>query len=216
MSETDKRWYLPNDETLHAEGPYSSSEIIARLQSGTLKADSFIFKEDFRQIGWQRIFQVAEFANVLVTRPHCQIPPALSRGTAQIEKVEFHFERAGGEYGTENLYRRFPRAPANFPCIAHDHHKLIRGTVNNISETGVLVVFDDPKLFKPGDELILTLRGPDPLGTFSVKAVVMRVLLKHPLEIIGINFLLLTPSVRRRISRYVLKELAKMGHDQSA
>lgn len=215
MSNPDKIWYLPNDELLQPDGPFTTEEVAEMLGAGRLNLDSFIFCEKFRTVGWKRIFEVSEFTSALKKRPVCPIPRVLSRGAAQHGQPEFHFEKVKGEYGIENLYRRFPRAPASFSCFVHDETQLVQGRISNISETGVLFVLDQPDLFKEGDELILTVRGPRPIGTFSARAIVMRIFHENRTEVIGVYFLRLNPAVRRKIAKYILDELSDAPKDKA-
>lgn len=207
-----RAWYLSDDRTLEPEGPLSTEDMIKRLRLGQLKADDFVYKKDSSvEPSWRRIWEFQEFHDALRSRPVCPLPKELSKGRSK--EIQFdlsHVENIKGEYGIENIYRRHPRAPLTCPVVVHDQKNVIFAGTTDLSEMGVSITVSQGDFLKRGDEVVLTLRAPDPIGTFSCRAVVMR--LSQEGRTLGLYFLSLNPRMRRRIAQFVFEQLNKMVH----
>ena len=127
-------------------------------------------------------------------------------------RLEFNRE---GEYGRENAYRRYPRAPISAEVIIRNGHQYHRATAVDVSEKGLQIHIDNLDHYHRGEEVIVTIRNAPGIGTFSAPAVIMRVLDgtqndhngKKGKMGYGLFFLRLNPLVRRRVSAYVIKQL---------
>lgn len=248
----DKKWFIPNDETLVPYGPFTSDEVRTKLQDGSLKLDNFIWAEGSGK-EWVHIFEVDEFKNIFKTKPACKLPPEVSvieepRSVESEQTQNLKSENLNnsdklnisenlniqldqslandnppvieikkqGEYGIENVYRRFPRVPFESTVILHNQ---IRGdffTSFDISEKGISVKVDHKVPFGPSEEVIVTVRDFPELGTFTTRAVVLRQFVVKDQTILGFYFLHLNPKIRRYIAQYVFNELKRIHQDQQA
>lgn len=204
----DKKWYLPDTETFEAKGPYSTDDVNKKLKSKELNIDDFIWSDDQELERWVRIFECSEFKDNLHIYPKCKIPKKRSKGLAtQVIKVNFKNE-GGGEYGKENNYRRYPRAPIFAKCIVHNQNEFIEGYAVDISEKGVLIEVDNLSVFKVGEEIVLTIIEHTELETFSVSGVVIHEISKDGKNHVGLFFLKIAPQLKRKIAEFVISKLA--------
>lgn len=201
-------WYLPNEETIIPDGPFSFEEILARLEKGELKLDQFIYGSHFSETRWARISELPEFALAMAKYPICPLPKKRSRGLSQSQNSpsQFDFSQKEGEYGIENEYRRFPRAPFKCDIIIHNQKELLKCLAVDVSEKGLSIQVDENSLFKTGEELVVTLLDTPFAGTFSMNGTIMRSLDK-PYQGYGIYFLTINPSIKRKIAQYVIDTL---------
>lgn len=201
-------WYLPNEETIIPDGPFSFGEIVARLEKGELKLDQFIYGSHFSEMRWARISELPEFALAMAKYPVCPLPKKRSRGLSQTQNspAQFDFSRKEGEYGIENEYRRFPRAPFKCDIIIHNQKELLKCLAVDVSEKGLSIQVDENSLFKIGEELVVTLLDTPFAGTFSMNGTIMRSMDK-PYQGYGIYFLTINPSIKRKIAQYVIDTL---------
>jgi hypothetical protein len=201
-------WYLPNEETIIPDGPYSHDEILAKLQRGDLKIDAFIYGSHFSELRWSRISELPEFALTMAKYPVCPVPKKRSRGLSQtqVTQAQFDFSKNKGEYGIENEYRRFPRAPFKCDIIIHNQKQLLKCLAVDVSEKGLSIQVAENTLFNLGEEVVITLLDTPFAGTFSMNGTVMRSLDK-PYQGYGIYFLTINPSIKRKIAQYVIDTL---------
>lgn len=201
------QWYLPNDEAVAPEGPFSHEEIVARLESGQIGLDHYIWGSHFTETRWARIIELPEFSLCLSKYPLCPLPKKHSRGLSQQKKfANFDFSQKQGEYGIENEYRRFPRAPFSCQVIMHNQKDIIKCQTIDISEKGLSIEADNSLLFKVGEEIVVTILDTPYAGTFSMNATVMRSLDK-PFRGYGLYFLTVNPNLKRKIAQYVIESL---------
>lgn len=199
-------WYLPNDETIVPDGPFTSDEILARLQRGELKIDHFIYGSHFEEMRWARIGELPEFALAMTKYPVCPLPKKRSKGLAQKEVSKFDFSKDKGEYGIENEYRRFPRAPFKCDIIIHNQKQFLKCLAVDVSEKGLSLQTGENTLFNVGEELVVTFLDTSFAGTFSMNGTIMRSL-ETPYHGYGIYFLTINPSIKRKIAQYVIDTL---------
>lgn len=205
--EKKTEWYLPNEESITPEGPFSEEVIITKLKSGEIKMDQFIWGSHFSQTRWMRILELPEFATCLIKYPACPLPKKRSRGQSQQQvATHFDFSQQKGEYGVENEYRRFPRAPFACEIIIHNQKEFIRCKAVDISEKGLSIQAEESTLFKLGEDVVITLLDTPYAGTFSMNATIMRCLDK-PFRGYGLYFLTINPSIKRKIAKYVIDTL---------
>jgi hypothetical protein len=119
-------------------------------------------------------------------------------------KFEF---RSEGEYGRENVYRRFPRAPLVTEVIIRNARQYHRAQSVDISEKGLQLQLADLDAYRRGEEVVITIRNAPGIGTFSAPAVVMRVLTEGDNRGYGVFFLRLNPLARRRVSAFIIQAL---------
>lgn len=216
---TPKReWYLLDRETYESTGPFSDADIQSRIKSGEVKLDDFIWANHLGGSDWKRVFEIDDFKSVLNNKPRLPAPKVLSRGLAEskdrtVAQMD-HLKRREGNYGKENLYRRYPRAPIKVQVIIHNDYVYTKGETVDINEKGVFVHVSDLQNFEKGDEVIVTLRDAPVLGTLSIPSVILRVH-NDPSPGYGVYFLRINPNLRRLIAEYVLKELG-LKEPQSA
>lgn len=200
------QWYLPNDQILGADGPFSHDDILHKLQHKELTADFFIWGSHLNENKWIRIIDVPEFSSFLLKYPTFPTPKKRSTGSAQsLSSKNFNFTSRDGEYGIENEYRRFPRVPFDCQVIIHNQVDIFRCSTQDISEKGLSVKLEKSGM-KCGDTVTVTLVDSHWAGTFSVNATIMRVL-EEPFQGLGLYFLTLNPNVRRKIAQYVIDSL---------
>jgi len=216
MKKEGEIWFLPDDKSLNAAGPFTTEKIKEMLKNDELQIDSCIFSEEFRASGWKRVFEIPEFAEFLRRPPICPVPKLYSRGHAQGIAPKLNFEEMSGTFGVGNTYRRFPRAPLSCACFVNDQNRLFYGRIVDISEMGASVVFPEKVDFREGAVLTLTARAPAPMGTFSVRLVVVRRSQEGGGEVYGFYFLQLNPGHKRKIARYVLNELTKISKGEKS
>jgi hypothetical protein len=200
-------WYLPAGEAAEAFGPFNQEEILEKFNAGELNFDSFIWGAHFHEYKWMRIFELAEFSHLLSVYPtKSPLPKIVSKGmSSQIKKFKFRSNKAG-EYGRENEYRRYPRAPMESEVILHDQKSYVKSKSVDISEKGLSILIDEDHVFNKGDEISVTLIN-SPVGeTFSAKATVIR-LLEKPFKGYGLYFLMVKPQLKRKIAQYVIEQL---------
>ncbi len=207
-------WYLPNpqnyDEPL---GPYTSKKVLSLIQETHLGLDDFIWAKHLSETAkWSRVFEIDDFTKLLKKYPKSKVPLIRSQGISSQEnetKIDFNFEKAG-EYGVENLYRRFPRAPMENEVIIHNQKILCIGHSIDISEKGCFVEHDKPEHFEKGEEIIITFVNCSPLGgTISICGTIMNIIHSGELKGHGIYFLRLNPNIKRKIAAYVIHNLEK-------
>jgi hypothetical protein len=224
LMSVNKKWFIPNDETLVPFGPFSTDEVKAKLQDGSLKLDNFIWSEGSGQ-DWLHIFEVDEFKNIFNTKPVCKLPPEIGvvvePVSAESETLNLQLAQSlansnSSTYGIANIYRRFPRVPFESTVILHNQIKGDFFTSFDISEKGISVKVDHKVPFEPSEEIIVTVRNFPELGTFTTRAVVLRQFKMKEQNILGFYFLHLNPKIRRYIAQYVFNELKKIHQDQQA
>lgn len=202
-----REWYLPHSQELEAKGPYTTEQIYNQLREGLLRFDDFCYCRDFEPAEWRRIIEIEDFHGALLENPQCPLPKLFKQGSVP-QKFVFEAEFAkAGEYGEQNLYRRFPRVPIQADAIIHNEKNYCKGATVDISEKGVFVQTRAVEAFEKGEEVMVTLRSTSLLGTVSIPSVVLRVLQKGDREGFGIYFLRLNPVIKREIARYVLEIL---------
>lgn len=200
------QWYLPNEEVVTPEGPFTQEEILLMIAKGELSLDRFIWGSHFSETRWVRIMELPEFAMSFTKYPLCPIPKKHSRGLSQQTPNHFDFSQKEGEYGIENEYRRFPRAPFSSKVILHNQKQLLKCMAIDISEKGLSIQAEDTLIFKEGEEIIVTVLDTPYAGTFSMHATVMRSFDK-PFRGYGLYFLTVNPGLKRKIAHYVLESL---------
>lgn len=201
-------WYLPNDETIIPDGPFSTEEVLIKIKAGELKADQFVYGNHFQEMRWARVCELPELALALSKYPLCPLPKKRSRGLSQntSSPVQFDFSRNQGEYGIENEYRRFPRAPFKCDIIIHNQKVLQKGVAVDVSEKGLSIHVEENASFGLGEDLVITLLDTPFAGTFSMNGTIIRSLDKPNLGY-GIYFLTINPSIKRKIAQYVIDTL---------
>jgi hypothetical protein len=201
-------WYIPNATGTEVVGPLSLEEVETKIRNGELRPDSFVFATHMKAHRWHRVFEVHEFQKFLGTAPVAALPRHLGGSKITTERIDF--TTIEGEYGKENVYRRYPRIPFETEILVHNHSKLVKGKVFDISEKGTSLLIDDHQLFEKGDEVVVTFRnGRDNLGTFSAPAVVVRVNNDGMSTRYGIFFLRLNPKVRRKIAQHIMRVVSE-------
>ena len=65
LQDDKSKWYTVSEEKV--VGPYSSKEVMIRIQSGDLNFGSFLWKSDFS--GWKRIYEIENFLPLLPSAP---------------------------------------------------------------------------------------------------------------------------------------------------
>lgn len=200
------QWYLPNDQILGADGPFSHEDILHKLQKKELTADFFIWGSHLKENRWVRIMEVPEFSTHILKYPAVPVPKKRSTGSSHsISTKNYNFASREGEYGIENEYRRFPRVPFQCEVIIHNQKEILRCSAQDISEKGLSVRLQNCGM-KCGENVIVTLLDSGCAGTFSVSATIMRVL-DGPFQGLGLYFLTINPSVRRKIAEFVIDSL---------
>lgn len=210
-----KEWFLVDYNTLQPLGPFSRNEICEKIDRGQLRVDDFIWSSRLENPHWVRIFEVQLFNTEMKTYPKCQIPKR-SQGLAKSAN-QTHFKteparlnfRQKGQFGVENLYRRYPRAPLETDAIIHNHKIFRKTRTIDISEKGVFIAIEDTELFEKGEDIIITIRNAPEIGTFSASAVIMRSVVNHGFKGYGLYFLRLNPRTRQKIAHWVLKRLSE-------
>lgn len=211
----EEEWYLPDGEHLESIGPFSLSEILEKLKTGALKTDNYVWSPKLGDRKWRRLCDLPDFRKYLAEYPKIA-PPKRSRGSLRRQTVhEYHFDKKG-EYGTGNLYRRFPRVPLITDVIIHDNHRYIKGMSIDISENGLFVKVEDNPAFQAGSEIKVTIRNASIVGTFSVPATIVRVVVREGLQGFAMAFLRLNPKVRHNLCRYILSRLEQESKSTSS
>jgi len=201
-------WYLPSAYSGEADGPFSTQEIKAKVKEGQLGWDNFIWSEKLPKRNWYRLIEVEEFRVLQHKYPNRPLPKFYSQGDKTKAKPQLtKFFRRQGEYGKENLYRRFPRVALSAEAIIHNNKKICRGMSVDFSEMGMFVSVDNTNLFEKGEEVVITLRGVPSIETFSVNAAILRVISEGNITGYAFHFLRVKPKTRRLIAKYVLSEL---------
>ena len=174
--------------------------------------DSYAWGAHLSESRWYRFFELDEFKEALQGYPKVQLPKRRSRGLVHQQRAIQLDMSQSGEYGKENLYRRFPRAPLESEAIVHNQKKYSRAICIDISEKGVFLKLEEPDLFEKGEEVMVTIRNAPVIGTISAHSVIIRVKKTGS----GLYFLRMNPQVRRRIAQYVLKMLEGFKEQEAA
>jgi len=211
--DSQKKWFLPDDASLEPHGPFSTLEIENKIKAGELKADDYIFLDDLKELNWRRIWEYYEFASAFQRKPVCPLPQKFSRGKIAEPDVKPILTNIRGEYGEENLYRRYPRIPYDCEVIVHNQQKIIYSQSIDLCEISVSLNCDSDPQFAKGSEVFVTVRGNSQLGTFSARAVVIRAWSKGSL---ALYFLNLNPRQKRRIAKLVLQTLEKLSSGEKS
>ncbi len=201
-------WFLPNPDGLNeALGPLTAEYIMEEFADENLHLDSFVWNSSLEEQRWYRIFELKDFVKRLETYPKGPLPKKRSKGrSSQVVKVNFDYKQEG-EYGIENEYRRYPRAPLKAEVIVHNQKIHCEGVSVDISEKGMYITIEDPSIFKRGEEVVVTLVEDEYFGTFSIPSVVMNLIDRDSSKGCGLYFLRLNPQIKRKIAEYVVKEL---------
>ncbi len=213
---SDAKWFLPNDQTLRAEGPFSTDEILQKLADQTLDFQDFIWSHDLAEKRWYRLYEINVFNTRMRPKPITFLPQNLSRGQKVIKPDTEIFANRAGHYGIENMYRRFPRAPIEVEAIVHDENDILFCQTVDISERGISVQ-SEKFIFQKGAEVSVTMRSEEKIGTFTCRAVIIHIFEREHTSgaQMGLYFLSLNPNVRRRIANYVIDQLELRSIDKS-
>jgi hypothetical protein len=217
----EKKWYLPDTENKEPQGPFSTSEIVNMIDEGQLSFDGYIWTESFGE-DWESIHRVVEFyesfnrrspvkpkfkpplvvKEVEVIESADQVrPPQHATDFVEIEELEKQVLMEA--MVDENIYRRFPRRPFVSSVVLHNHKKAYIFSTVDISEKGISVKVDRNFIFHPSDEVTITVRNFQEIGTFSARTVVLREFLIDGDIVLGFYFRHLNPKIRRAIAHYV-------------
>ncbi len=219
MEKSDKtvtvEWYLPDPGGLDPLGPFSFEEISGKIVSGEVPMTTHAWGTHFSTEKWIRLLEIPEFGKFLDAYPKCPLPKRRGRGSSQKTVAKLDFSKSEGEYGVENEYRRFPRAPMKCGIIVHNQHSYLKCESVDISEKGVFVRTENNLQFPLGEEVIVTLLDTSYAGTFSVRATVMRSL-DRPFRGYGLYFLTINPMIKRRMAQYIIETLGRAPRESGA
>lgn len=206
---TEKRWFLPNPDGINeALGPYTLDEIENKIKSEELKLDSFIWDVALSEKRWHRLYELSAFNTQMQNYPKAPLPKKMSAGqSSQVIKVNFDHTTKEGEYGVENEYRRYPRAPMKAKAIIHNQKIFDEAECIDISEKGMFLSVKNPEIFSKGEEVTVTIIENSFFKTLSIPSVIMKVLNKDKMKGHGLYFLRLNPQTRRKIAEYVVQTL---------
>lgn len=202
-------WYLPDPNGDEPLGPYTKDQLIDRIRKGELSLDNYAWSTKFADQKWRRLSELSDFRDTLAKYPRAPVPKMHTKGLSQAKKPEKFDFSTKGNYGRGNLYRRFPRVPLSARAVVHNQKIYSHAECVDVSEKGVFVKMPQTDLFEKGEEVVVTLRQAPYIGTVSVAGVVMRLASEGDQSGYGIFFLRLNPLIRRRIAKYVLRELEK-------
>jgi hypothetical protein len=193
-----KIWFLPskNYELVESSlGPYSTNEILDLIKKDDLRIDDFIWAETLKENRWHRLFEIDEFKNLLKKYPNVKLPKTHSSGLKfkQLETLKFKEQR------------RYPRVDLNAKAIIHNNIQYEQTNCFDISEKGLFLRTENTYLFEQGEEVIITVRNAEDIGTFSADSVIIRVQNPPMLTGYGIQFLRLNPKIRQSIAKYIIK-----------
>lgn len=199
-------WYFAETKKDEISGPHTTQEIQSMLERQVLRPDDYVWASHLGSSRWQRICDVKFFHSYLVPYPTLKVPKLTGSKGSKSSTLEFS---GAGEFGTENMYRRYPRAPLDVEVILHDKIHLQRGRTIDISEKGVFFELSSLQSeFKKGDQVTVTFRkAPGELGTFSVKGVIVRFSETDTGGRYGVFFLRINPKIKRNIAQYIIKVL---------
>ena len=206
-------WYLPDPSGTGTLGPFGHDEIVAQVKAGVLTLDAFVWGPHMPVDKWARAYELPEFAGLLSDQPKCPVPKR-SRGSAKQKSAVLDFTGTQGEYGIENEYRRFPRAPMSCAAVIHNQKTFLKCEVVDISEKGVSIKAEENLVFKAGEEITITLLDTSFAGTFSLKTTVMRSL-DRPRGY-GLYFLTINPQIKRKVAQYVIASLEGAPRERGA
>lgn len=197
-------------------GPYTFDDVVELYKKGELKVDSFIWHPEFSEDLWKRLFEVEEFKELLLRYPRCFVPKKRSKGISQqLTKVDLRFANKKGEYGVENEYRRYPRAPINAKAFLKNDSLYVDAICVDISEKGAFIEITDLTAFETGEEVTLTIYNNEHLETFSINSVIINSIRKNGSNGYGVYFLRLNPQRRRKIAEYVVNKLRESSAAES-
>ena len=205
-----REWYVPDRDSMEAVGPIATADLLKRIKNGQLRIDEYVWGSHFTDDQWKRIADLEELRTHLADYPKLPPPPAMrGRRAGKVEEAPKFDYQAPGEYGSENVYRRFPRVPIEAEVIIRNNLTYHRTNAVDVSEKGIQLTLPASvnTSFNKGDEVVITVRNAPGIGTFSAPAVIMRVLTENGLHGFGLFFLRLNPLARRRISKFVIEQL---------
>lgn len=197
-------WYLVDEKHNEPAGPYSTEQVRKFIAEGRLNWDHFIWARHHHHKLWKRVFEFSEFHEVMLKYPTVAPPKRFTRASAA---AQFDFSKEG-EYGVENQYRRYPRAPLDVEVIIHNDREICWGRTTDISEKGSYIRVEEDRSFRLGDEIKATFRGIPDIGTISTTAVIMRQESNQGNKGLGLFFYKLSPKLRRQLALYVIRSLA--------
>ncbi len=199
-------WYLPNKDSKDPFGPFTLSAIIAQYNEGKLKLDDYIWNDNFESDKWIRLFEVEEIQKLFVKYPRYQTPSKKSKGSAQVKKVEIVTNKKG-DYGSENEYRRYPRAPISMVVVLHNNESYVEAKCVDISEKGLFLHLAPGSGLEAGEHVTVTIVEHPVLGTCSLQSVIIHVIQKGSFQGLGIYFLRVNPNIKQKIAYYVVETL---------
>lgn len=202
------KWYLPASEKgAEPLGPFELKDIKQKLKAGQLSWDDFVWSSFLEHERWYRLIEIVEFHSLMSDKPNCSLPKRRSEGrSAQVKNVSI-VHKGKGEYGEENEYRRFPRAPFKTICLINNDHVYCEATTQDISEKGLFLTVNRPDLFETGEEITITIIDHPILGTCSIPSVIIKTWRQGASQDFGIYFLRLNPKLRQKVAQYVVEML---------
>lgn len=209
-------WFLPDSDNPEGQGPFSTDELIERIKAGKIRVDGFVWGPHLGEQRWTRFFELPDFTAALVPQVRLPIPRKKSRGNAGRTAPQITFSMSEGNYGIENIYRRFPRVPMEADVVVHNQENFSLGRSIDISEKGVFIKIDNPEFFQKGEQVTVTIRNAPGIGTFSVPSVLLRVLQKTGFQGHGLYFLRLSPQIKQKIAQYVVQRLQDLTERNAA
>lgn len=209
----EKTWYIVDPKLNEAAGPYSTDDILKLLKSEKLRLDDFIFSNHFDTNKWVRIFECEEFKSTLARYPLCAPPRFFkSKEKREQEIQKLIISEKAGDYGIENIYRRYPRIPIEAGVVVHDGNTVHFGKSKDVSERGTFVLLDSKCSFKDGHEVKVTMRNlPNSIGTISMSAAIIKQTQENGEIGLALFFFKISPKVRRQLANLVLKQLSQDG-----
>lgn len=213
---SEPKWFLPNEQTLRAEGPFGTEDILQKLSQHEIDYQDFIWSGDLPQKRWYRIYELDVFHKLMKPTPVTFLPEAVGKEKIQFKADSKVFANRDGEYGVENQYRRFPRAPLQAEAIIHDSTEIAFSQVIDISERGMSVRIIDEVPFEKGGEISVTVRPTSVLPAFNCRGVFIHMRPQEGHVQAGIYFLALNPNVRHQIAKYIIDQLQLALHEKKA
>lgn len=131
VSAVSNQWYILRGEMKY--GPYDYRSLITMLQNGQLFDYNYVWSAHMEN--WTLLGDLQEFSKDRLCR--------------LIETKE-HVSDAFKE-------RKFPRVNLETPVFAHNEHNFFDGQTLSVSESGALVLLNDPLLL-PGQKILITFR----------------------------------------------------------
>lgn len=185
---TANEWHVLKGETQY--GPYSYEEIIQMTQQKLLFSFDYVWAPHLT--AWTTMSDLPEFSH---------------------DRIQHLMEKSPDADAFNR--RKAPRVPVKIPVYCHDNSKFWKGSIENLSSGGALILMENPALL-PGDHIHIHFRRQkDAQSAFNSTAEILtKRLIKQKIQYdtniyYAVRFLTMSSNGSELIEKWVQEKLIK-------